>query len=74
MAMTTLRYTFDEWIDLAENTPLAGLVEGIPVERMATTFDHDQIVGKLWDWLHRAHRAGFGWASAEPVGSLGTGY
>jgi Uma2 family endonuclease len=68
MAMTTLRYTFDEWIDSPENTPLAELVEGIPVERMATTFDHGQIVGELWDWLRRAQRAGFGWVSAEPVG------
>lgn len=70
MAITTLRYTFDEWLDSPENRPLAELVEGLPVERMATTFDHGQIVGELWDWLRRAQRAGFGWVSADPVGVL----
>jgi hypothetical protein len=53
VAITTLRYTFDDWIHSPENTPLAELVDGIPVERMATTFDHGQIVGELWDWLRR---------------------
>lgn len=68
MVMATRRYTFDEWIDSPQNTPLAELVEGIPVERMASTFDHGQIVGELWDWLRRAQRAGLGWVSVEPVG------
>lgn len=68
MVTTARRYTFDEWVDSPENTARAELVEGIPVERMTTTFDHGQIVGELWDWLRRAQRAGFGWVSAEPVG------
>jgi hypothetical protein len=42
--LTRRRYTFDEWIASPPNTPLAELVEGIPVERMATSSNHGWIV------------------------------
>lgn len=67
MALTRQRYTFDEWLDSPENTPLAELVEGIPVERMATSSNHGWIVKAIWRWLDRAEQAGFGIMHAGPV-------
>jgi hypothetical protein len=35
MAPTARRYTVDEWLDSSENSMLAELVEGVPVERIS---------------------------------------
>ena len=40
MVVTKRRYTYDEWLMSADNTPRAELIEGEPVERMSTTPDH----------------------------------
>ncbi len=65
--LTHQRYTFDEWIASPTNTPLTELVEGVPVERMATSSNHGWIVKAIWRWLDRAEQAGFGIMHAAPV-------
>jgi Uma2 family endonuclease len=67
MVDTRRRYTVDEWLDSPENTTLAELVEGIPVERVSTTWDHGQVVKVLWRWLDRAEQAGYGAVGLGPV-------
>ena len=68
MVQTERRYTVDEWADSAWNTPLAELVDGIPVERMATSGDYGEVANALWRWLDRAAQAGYGRMYAGPVG------
>ena len=67
MVDTRRRYTIDEWLDSPENRMLTELVEGAPVERMATTWDHGQVVKALWRWLDRAEQAGYGSVGLGPV-------
>ena len=70
MVMTQRRYTVDEWLDSPQNTTLAELVDGIPVERMTTSGAHGEVAGVLWDWLRLAQRSGHGRAYAGPTGVL----
>ena len=67
MAVTTRRYTFDEWIDSPANGMLTELVDGVPVERMSTTQDHGRVVKALWRWLDQAEHAGFGTVHLGPA-------
>jgi Uma2 family endonuclease len=70
MVIARRRYTVDEWMDSPQNTKLAELVDGIPVERMTASGDHGEVAGVLWDWLRLAQRAGRGRAYAGPTGVL----
>jgi Uma2 family endonuclease len=67
MVETRRRYTVDEWLDSPENAMLTELVEGVPVERIPTTWDHGQVVKVLWRWLDRAEQAGYGSVGLGPV-------
>lgn len=68
MVQTQRRYTVDDWADSPLNTPLAELVDGIPVERMATSGDHGEVANALWRWLDQAAQDGYGRMYAGPVG------
>ena len=70
MVQTQRRYTADEWLDSPQNTTLAELVDGITVERMSTSGDHDEVANVLWRWLDQAHLAGYGRMYAGPTGVL----
>lgn len=70
MLQTQRRYTVDEWFDSPQNTTLAELVDGIPVERMTTSGDHAEMAKVLTRWLDRAEQAGYGLWFAGPAGVL----
>lgn len=60
MDLTKQRYSFDQWVDSADNKTLTELVDGIPVERMGTSSDHGGVVRTIQHWLERAEAAGYG--------------
>lgn len=68
MALTKRRFSIDEWADSPFNTPLSEMVDGIPVERMATSGQHAVLVKRLERWLDRAEAAGYGERFSGPAG------
>ncbi len=70
MALTQRRLTFEEWMESPLNTALSELVDGIPVERMSTSWNHGQVVKALWRRLDRAEQAGYGQVALGSVGVL----
>lgn len=68
--LTKRRYTYDEWLTTPRNAARTELVDGDPVQRVATTPDHDAVVDEFRAWLREAQRAGYGRVLGGPASTL----